>query len=108
MKKTILVAMCLSILSSSAWALGDAEKGKEKSQVCAACHNADGNSTNVLYPKLAGQRADYLLHALKSYKDGSRIDPIMKGMTAALSEEDMENLAGYFSGQKSDLTILPK
>ncbi|MGD8428991.1 MAG: cytochrome c [Ectothiorhodospiraceae bacterium] len=87
---------------------GDAAAGKAKSQACAACHGADGNSTNPTFPKLAGQYADYILHALKAYKSGARQNPIMSGQVANLSEQDMKDLATYFSSQQSNLTTLPR
>ncbi|MGV6852811.1 MAG: c-type cytochrome [bacterium] len=108
MKKYLITAIVLAAFSTNAWALGDAVQGKEKSTVCGSCHAPDGNSNNTLYPKLAGQHADYIYHSLKAYKDGSRNNPIMKGMAAGLSDDDMKNIAQYFSEQKSNLAILPK
>lgn len=73
-------------------------------QVCAACHAADGNSTGGAYPKLAGQHAEYLdkqLHDFKARpgKTAARNNPIMAGMVAALSDQDMRNVAAYFASQ---------
>ncbi len=75
------------------------------SQVCAACHGADGNSSAPANPKLAGQFSDYLNKQLVDFKGKSGAKParenaIMNGMVANLSEADMRNLAAYFSGQK--------
>ena len=80
---------------------GDAAEGQAKSTTCAACHGADGNSTIPMNPKLAGQYSDYLANALAAYKSGARQSPIMSGMVAALSEQDMADLATYFSRQAS-------
>lgn len=80
--------------------LGDAKLGKEKSATCIACHNADGNSTNAMYPSIAGQSEAYLLKQLKEFKSGVRDNAIMAGMVGALSEEDMQNLAAYYASQK--------
>lgn len=96
------VAFCLS---SVAFAGGDAEKGKELSVTCAACHGADGNSTIPTNPKLAGQYQSYLIRALSDYKSGARSNAIMGGFAAALSEQDMRDLAAYFSSQESTLGI---
>lgn len=81
-------------------AAGDAAAGKNKSQPCAACHGADGKSpTQPNYPILAGQHADYLLRTLKDYKSGERKNAIMAGMVAALSEQDMKDLAAFYANQ---------
>lgn len=67
--------------------------------VCAACHGANGNSVVPTYPNLAGQGYSYLLKQLNDFKSGKRQNPIMNGMVASLSEDDMHNLAAYFSEQ---------
>lgn len=84
----------------------DLEKAKQTAeQVCAACHGADGNSANPMYPKIAGQHPTYLykqLHNFKSWdgKPAERNNPVMAGMTAALSDADMRDLSAYFAQQK--------
>jgi len=78
---------------------GDAAAGKVKAAMCAGCHNIDGNSTKSMYPKLAGQHAEYLIKAINAYKSGDRSDATMKAMTASLSDADVANLAAYFSSQ---------
>ncbi len=78
----------------------DIEAGKAKSVLCLACHGADGNSVNVIWPRLAGQQASYLVKQLRDFKTDKRSDATMKGMVAALTDEDMVNLAAYFSSQK--------
>lgn len=94
----VLVLSTLSVAPVNA--AGDAVAGKEKSVPCQACHGADGNSAAPNFPRLAGQYADYLAQALKSYKDGTRKDPVMGGQVASLSEADMGDLAAYFASQK--------
>jgi cytochrome c553 len=79
---------------------GDAAAGKAKSATCTACHNADGNSVNPIWPKLAGQHAGYLEGQLQAFKSGQRKDPTMTAMAAPLSEEDMADLAAWFASQK--------
>lgn len=74
-------------------------------QVCAACHAADGNSTLAVNPVLAGQHAEYTQKQLMNFKprDGKpaeRPNAVMAGMVAALSTDDMRNLATYFENQK--------
>lgn len=78
-----------------------AHGGQIAAQVCAACHAADGNSTIVQNPKLAGQHAAYLVHQLKDFKANTdRKNPIMFGFASALSPADMADVAAYFSEQK--------
>ncbi|WP_223788448.1 c-type cytochrome [Marinicella meishanensis] len=107
MKKLII----LSLLTAPFWAqAGDAEKGKEKAQqVCATCHGMDGVGIDDTYPKLAGQYADYMEQALKDYRSGNRKNAIMAGFAATLTDEDIANLAKYYSTLKenrlTDLTI---
>jgi len=79
---------------------GDAKVGQTKAGTCAACHNADGNSTNALYPKLAGQHERYIWRQLKMLKSGERENPIMMGMASALTEQDMRDIGAYFATQK--------
>ena len=76
-----------------------ARSGAEVSTQCVACHGADGNSPTPNFPRIAGQHADYMLHSLKSYKNGDRKNPIMAGIVAALSEEEMKNVAAFYASQ---------
>ncbi len=96
----LLASVALLFVPLHAQALGDAAKGKEKSAVCAGCHGVDGNSPSPSFPKLAGQTPEYLMKQLKDFKSGARKDPVMSGMAAALSDEDMANLAAYYAQQK--------
>ncbi|CAM2961748.1 c-type cytochrome [Vibrio neptunius] len=99
------LALILSLLAScSVWAQGSIEAGKAKSQTCVACHGADGNSQLAMYPKLAGQHAKYIEKQLKDFKLGmtsggqqGRVDPVMGGMAMPLSEQDMKDLAAYYT-----------
>jgi len=88
------------VVSAAAGAAGDAAAGKSKSVVCAACHGADGNSSNPMWPSLAGQHAPYMVKQLKDFKSGARKDPVMAPMAKPLSDQDMENLAAYFASLK--------
>jgi len=78
--------------------------GKVKAAACGACHGSDGNALVAMYPKLAGQNAIYIAKQLADFKAGDasgRNDPVMAGMVAALSEQDMLELGSYFASQKS-------
>jgi cytochrome c553 len=99
MKKisSTLLFTALLAISSYTYAAGDAEAGKVKSATCAACHGAEGISANEIWPNLAGQKGAYLVKQLKAFKDGTRSDPMMSPMAAPLSDEDIENLAAYYS-----------
>lgn len=107
-QRFLTISLCvLAVLASNmASASGDISAGKQKAQVCAACHGADGNPSDPQYPRLAGQYADYLAQALHEYKDGERKNAIMAGMAAPLTDQDIENVTAYFSslpGKLSDL-----
>ena len=93
--------------SAAAAASGNLEAGKQKSTPCQACHGADGNGIgDPQYPLLAGQYADYLAKALHDYKSGARDNAIMKGFASTLSDQDMLDLAAFFSGQTTKLRDL--
>jgi cytochrome c553 len=93
--------------AKAAAAKPDAGKGQTiATQVCAACHGADGNSTISANPKLAGQMPEYIYKQLTNFKAAAgkkaeRENPVMAGMVAPLSPDDMKNVAAYFGGQKA-------
>jgi cytochrome c553 len=89
-----------SLLSGSAEAAGSAEAGKAKSVTCSACHGMDGNSLNPEWPSIAGQHESYLIKSLNSFRSGERKNVLMSGMAMPLSDEDIKDLAAYFSQQK--------
>jgi cytochrome c553 len=70
-------------------------------QVCAACHGADGTSPTPVNPSLAGMPADYITTQLAHFKAGIRVNPVMQGMAASLSDADMVSLGAYFASQKT-------
>ena len=80
---------------------GDAAAGQGKAAACGACHGMDGNSSDAQYPKLAGQHESYIARQLAHFKAGQRQNPIMMGMAAPLSEQDMHDLGAYFSTKQS-------
>ncbi len=84
-------------LSGSVMA-GDVAAGKTTSGSCMACHgvNGEGNAA-MLAPKLAGQIEVYLVNSIKAYKSGARNNPLMSPMVAALSDDDIANLAAYYA-----------
>lgn len=100
----LLAALCLG--ASAAGAAADLAAGASKAkEVCQACHGLDGNSLTPDYPKLGGQRQDYLAKALRDYKSGARKNAIMGGLAGALSPKDIEDLAAYFAAQPAVLIV---
>jgi len=101
----LVFLLMAATLAMNVHARGNAESGKAKAaQVCAACHGPDGNKPSAPdQPVLAGQYYDYLVRALSDYKAGHRTNGIMKGFASQLSKQDIEDLAAWFSSQKSSL-----
>ena len=79
---------------------GDATAGAEKAVACAACHGADGNSSDPQYPKIAGQHERYIARQLALFKSGARANAIMLGFASTLSAQDMRDIGAYFATQK--------
>ena len=97
MKQTIILVVLLLAMTSINGA--DATAGKNKSGVCGACHGADGNSSNPEWPSLAGQNAAYLSKQMSDFRDGKRKNVQMSPMAAALTDQDIADLAAYYSSQ---------
>ncbi len=95
----VATAGLLLLTSLHAVAQGDASAGQAKAAICAACHGADGNSTVPQWPKLAGQHADYIVRQFNLIKSGARPVPEMAGIVAAISEQDIDDIAAWFSSQ---------
>jgi cytochrome c553 len=85
--------------SSSVLGEGSVEEGQTKANPCVACHGVNGNSANPEWPSLAGQSAPYIIKQLKAFKVGERQNPLMTPMAQPLSDDDMEDLAAYYSKQ---------
>lgn len=100
-------ALCMLVLMMAAdqsLAQGSVTAGQSKSAICAACHGADGNSPNPIWPSLAGQHADYLARQIEAFQGGQREDPLMTSFAAPLSAEDIADLGAFFEAQ----TLMPK
>ena len=95
-----LLILLFVIAGQTLLASGDPEAGKSKSNPCTACHGVDGNSTNPMWPKLAQQGAPYMEAQLKLFRDGTRQDPLMTPQAANLTDEDIKDLAAYYTAQK--------
>jgi cytochrome c553 len=99
-----LVVMVLAVSSSAqALAAGDAERGKVLSYTCLGCHGID-NYKNVYptysVPELSGQHAPYIVAALREYRSGERSHATMHQQAASLSDQEIEDIATYFSGSE--------
>ena len=101
MKKTIiaLAYILIASFSSPIIAAGDAEAGQAKTATCMGCHGLAGNSTIPTFPKLAGQGEAYLIKQLQHFKSGERKNAMMNGVAGMLSEQDMIDIAAYYSIQ---------
>jgi cytochrome c553 len=77
-------------------------------QLCVACHGTSGIGVTGDYPDLAGQQADYLVRALHEYKQGDRKNAIMPTFVAGLGDEEIEQIARYYSEQRPALRTLPR
>ncbi|MGH8750924.1 MAG: c-type cytochrome [Burkholderiales bacterium] len=104
MKILSLNSLATALLLTAAFsvqAAGDPVKGQGKTSMCAGCHGiADWRTAYpevYSVPKLGGQHAAYIVKALQAYKSGARNHPSMKAIAGSLSDQDMEDLAAYYS-----------
>ena len=100
-----MVRVCMAVIAFGCAAAapvfaGDAAAGKAKAVVCSACHGVDGNSTNPIWPKLAGQHEAYLAKQIRAFRSGERKDPTMAPMVNLLKEEDIDDVAAFYASQK--------
>jgi len=107
--KKLTFALCAFLASNtvvyasntdSTKATGDAEAGKAKTMICAGCHGPDGNSPAAMFPKIAGQHAEYMVKQLQDFKSGTRSEPTMAPMASPLSDQDMLDISAYYAAQK--------
>jgi len=105
MRRLLLLAIAVVQGAPVGAQAADLAAGKAKAaEVCVACHGADGNSPTPDFPRLAGQHRDYLAKALRDYKSAQRKNAIMEGFAAALTKDDIENLAAYYAAQPAVLS----
>ncbi|HSW15143.1 MAG TPA: c-type cytochrome [Solimonas sp.] len=116
MKRVLLVlALCVPTMvlaeasaKKDPFTQGDAAAGDTKSAACGACHGPNGNSAMAEWPKLAGQSSRFVFDQLKAFKAGTRQNPVMQGQVAALSEQDMRDLAAHYALQKPAAGVASK
>lgn len=101
----ILTLSLFACLSTTATAAGDADAGRTKAFTCLGCHGVPGYTNaypTYRVPKLGGQHAQYLVSALKAYQSGQRNHATMQAQAASLSDQDMEDIAAYFSSHTAE------
>ncbi|MCW5620074.1 MAG: cytochrome c4 [Burkholderiales bacterium] len=102
LRASVLLAAILATPALAQEGKPDPAKGRAiATGVCVACHGVDGNSPITANPVLAGQHSEYIVKQLRNYKSGDRQNPIMNGMAASLSEQDMQDVAAYYASQKA-------
>ncbi len=97
---TLLAAIALGAWAAAAHAAGDPEAGREKASNCVGCHMIPGYYNvypSYRVPKLGNQHPEYIVQALKAYKNGDRNHPTMQAQAASLTEQDMQDLAAYLA-----------
>ena len=97
MLNKLLCGLVLMSFPLALVAAGDVQAGKQKAATCVACHGADGNSNNPTWPNLAGQHAEYIRKQLEDFRDGSRKNDQMSPFAAALTDQDIADLAVYYA-----------
>ncbi len=98
-------AALAAALSGSAQAEGDPRQGRYAAQTCLGCHGVSGYANvypSYHVPKLGGQNPDYIVSALKAYKEGKRDHATMQAQARSLSDREMEDIAAYFATIESD------
>jgi cytochrome c553 len=95
--KLIAIALAVAALASGKVIAGNPDAGRIKAGTCAGCHGTNGISAVPNYPNLKGQKEQYLVKALRAYREGRRTDPVMSPMAKPLSDRDIDNLAAHFS-----------
>ncbi len=102
MRTSLIVAgmLATAVLFASPAEAGNPQRGLEISETCQTCHGKDGNMVlEEDYPKLGGQYYDYLVHALRAYRSGARQHDVMSAFAEDLSDQDIRDLAAWYSRQ---------
>ena len=107
--KFAVFAMCMllsGIAPGQSLVDGSVDVGRAKAITCGACHGPDGNSVNPVWPSIAGQHPAYIVEQLQAFKSGTRTEPLMLGQAMLLSDQDMRDLAVYFSMQQTATKVI--
>ena len=95
--KFIVIAAAFALTNISVSVAADAGAKIKAKTVCAGCHGPNGISTNPLWPNLAGQKDQYLIKAMKEYRDGVRPDPNMAALAQGLTDDEIASLAAFYA-----------
>lgn len=99
-KLAVLMGSVLLAVSGAALAEGDAKRGAELAAACGGCHGETGNSEVPTFPKLAGQKAQYIVKQIADFQKGGRTDETMVGMAMSVTEkQDAQDIAAFFANQ---------
>ncbi|MES1196141.1 MAG: c-type cytochrome [Steroidobacter sp.] len=104
LRLTVLLGLGLALSMATAWADGDANRGKTLAYTCHGCHgipNYKNAAPTYSVPKLGGQRAEYMVEALKEYASGDRVHPTMHAQSASNSEQDRADMVAFFQGSNA-------
>ncbi|MFI3157352.1 MAG: c-type cytochrome [Methylococcaceae bacterium] len=105
--QVLSISLALTSAASILHAEGNINAGKQKATPCTGCHGENGNSMVATFPKLAQQHSSYLERQLRSFKDGTRSDPMMSAIAMTLSDEDIADISAYYTTQKVSENDLP-
>lgn len=105
---SISLSLTMAPGTAQAQLIGDAKAGATKATACSACHGPKGISATAQFPNLAGQVPGYISKQLAKFKSGKRKNPIMQGMAAGLSEQDMADIDAYFASLEGAVGAVPK
>ena len=96
---SLIAALAAGIIAVPAFGADGSAKPPAKVAICGACHGTDGVAKLAMYPNLAGQYDTYIKQALHAYKSGERKNAIMNAQAAGLSDQDINELAAWFSSR---------
>lgn len=99
LKSPLLVSVLLTCFWTVPVFAADITAGEQKAATCMGCHGPKGKSSSAQWPNLAAQQSLYIVNQLNAFKTGTRNNPMMQSMAANLSDDDMNNLAAYYSSQ---------
>jgi cytochrome c553 len=104
--RALLASVCL-LVASSVCSAGDVKAGRAKALMCQACHGLDGLSKTPDAPNIAGQTEPYIVAQLQAYKSGTRKNDAMSVVAPSLADNDIEDLAAYFSAIEISVVKIP-
>lgn len=96
-RRKLAVALATVMVVGSGCSRGDAAAGAPEAVTCLACHGGESRATSPHIPRIAGQSEIYLARQLRAYRDGSREDPVMSPLARSLADQEIDDLAAYFS-----------